>query len=46
MGSFEEVIVLEELGCGDPGFATAAFHTSILAASIFVAMSANMNEIA
>ena len=24
MGSFEEVIVLEELGCGDPGFATAA----------------------
>jgi acyl-CoA dehydrogenase len=24
MGSFEEVIVLEELGCGDPGFATAS----------------------
>ncbi|MDE0953345.1 MAG: acyl-CoA dehydrogenase family protein [Candidatus Poseidoniales archaeon] len=29
MGSFEEVLVLEELGCGDPGFATAAGSTML-----------------
>ena len=34
LGSFEEVLVNEELAWGDPGFATAAYATALASAPI------------
>ena len=45
LGSFEEVLVNEELAWGDPGFATAAYATALASAPIITGATEDQKEI-
>jgi acyl-CoA dehydrogenase len=45
LGSMEEVLVNEELGWGDPGFATAAYATSLACAPLITGASHEQKDI-
>jgi len=44
LGSFEEVLVNEELAWGDPGFATAAYATALASAPIITGATDEQKE--
>ena len=44
LGSFEEVLVNEELAWGDPGFATAAYATALASAPIITGATEEHKE--
>ena len=45
LGSFEEVLVNEELAWGDPGFATAAYATALASAPIITGATEDLSLI-